>query len=143
MRFLDDRNMAPNFGISKRSYPELDIAALTIDDAKALYKRDFWDYFHYAKITDPEVATKVFNLAVNMGGPQAHKLLQRALKAVGNTILDDGLLGPVTLLAVNQADSAPLLAALKSETAGFYRVLCILKPSNQKFLNGWLNRAYD
>lgn len=32
-----------NWGISKRSYPNVDIAALTQDDAKAIYKRDYWD----------------------------------------------------------------------------------------------------
>lgn len=31
-----------NFGISKRSYPELDIKRLTRDDAIAIYHRDFW-----------------------------------------------------------------------------------------------------
>ena len=31
------------YGISKRSYPNLDIANLTIDQAKAIYERDFWN----------------------------------------------------------------------------------------------------
>lgn len=31
------------FGISKRRYPDLDIKNLTIDQAKVLYKRDYWD----------------------------------------------------------------------------------------------------
>ena len=31
------------FGISQRAYPNLDIASLTIDQAKAIYKRDYWD----------------------------------------------------------------------------------------------------
>ena len=31
------------FGISKRSYPQLDIKNLTIDQAQNIYKTDFWD----------------------------------------------------------------------------------------------------
>ncbi len=31
------------FGISKRAYPNVDIAKLTLDEAKALYRRDYWD----------------------------------------------------------------------------------------------------
>jgi lysozyme family protein len=30
------------FGIAKRSYPNVDIKALTRDDAIAIYRRDFW-----------------------------------------------------------------------------------------------------
>ena len=32
-----------NYGISKRSYPDVDIAQLTLDDAKTIYRRDYWD----------------------------------------------------------------------------------------------------
>ena len=31
------------FGISQRSYPDIDIRNLTLDQAKAIYLRDFWD----------------------------------------------------------------------------------------------------
>ena len=31
------------FGISKRAYPQLDIKSLTLDQAKAIYRRDYWD----------------------------------------------------------------------------------------------------
>ena len=30
------------YGISKRSYPQIDIAQLTLDQAQAIYLRDFW-----------------------------------------------------------------------------------------------------
>jgi lysozyme family protein len=30
------------YGISRRAYPDLNIAALTIDDAKEIYRRDYW-----------------------------------------------------------------------------------------------------
>ncbi len=31
------------WGISKRAYPDLDIANLTLEEAKAIYQRDYWD----------------------------------------------------------------------------------------------------
>ena len=31
------------YGISKRAYPQVDIKALTLDAAKEIYKRDYWD----------------------------------------------------------------------------------------------------
>ncbi len=38
------------YGISQRSYPTLDIAALTLDDAQALYRRDYWNPLHGSQL---------------------------------------------------------------------------------------------
>lgn len=132
-----------NWGISKRSYPKVDIKNLTRDGAIAIYRRDWWDKYGYERIADQAVATKVFNLAVNMGAKPAHELLQQALRAVDLPTTVDGTLGPQTLLAVSLADPRALLAALRSEAAGFYRVLVARKPTQARFKDGWLNRAYS
>jgi lysozyme family protein len=89
-----------NWGISRRSYPDLDIAHLTWDDAKAIYRRDFWDKIQGDKLPPP-LAMIVFDSAVNNGPARAAKWLQRA---VGVT--EDGIIGPATLAAdCEQADS--------------------------------------
>ena len=68
----------------------------------------------------------------------AHKHLQWALHATGEKeIIIDGLLGDQTLQAVNAADSRVLLAAFRSEIAGYYRLL-----KQPHFEAGWLKRAY-
>jgi lysozyme family protein len=64
------------------------------------------------------------------------------LRSTGKNIAEDGIIGPVTLAAINKADPTDLLAALKSEAAGFYRLIAQVNPSQQKFIDGWLNRAY-
>ena len=138
----DDDGGETKFGISKRSYPEIDINALTVEQAKAIYKRDFWEPQLYKDIKDVNLATKVFDLAVNMGSNWAHRLVQRALRATGQDILEDGILGPMTLAAINKADLSDLLAALKSEAAGYYRTLAATQPRRAKFLKEWLKRAY-
>ncbi|KWT77357.1 glycosyl hydrolase 108 family protein [Candidatus Magnetominusculus xianensis] len=38
----DDPGGETKYGISKRAYPSLDIKSLTIEDAKRLYRRDYW-----------------------------------------------------------------------------------------------------
>jgi lysozyme family protein len=81
-------------------------------------------------------------LAVHTGIPQAVKLIQRALLAAGTQVVEDGIIGPETLAAINKSDSTDLLAALKSEAAGFYRLIANANPSQQRFIDGWLNRAY-
>jgi lysozyme family protein len=131
------------YGISKRSYPHLDIKILTRDQAKQIYFVDFWIKAKCEQINDENLATKFFDLVVHTGIPQAVKLIQRALRATGTQVTEDGIIGPVTLSAINKADSTDLLAALKSESAGYYRLLANANPSQQKFIQGWLNRAYS
>lgn len=130
------------FGISKRSYPDVDIANLTKDQAIEIYRRDFWDKFKYGYINDQRVATKVFDLAVNMGGSRANKIAQRALRACEWPVVDDGIIGDTSLNAINNVSPDRLLAAIRSEAAGRYRYLVARNSDLNKFLNGWLKRAY-
>jgi len=139
----NDKGGITKFGISRRSYPDVDIANLTKVDAKNIYKRDFWDKYLYKNINNLEVATKFFDLAVNIGHYWACILVQRALRASGKNVVEDGNFGPKTLDAINNVDSTDLLAALKSEAAGYYRTLAAIDKQDKVFLKGWLNRAYS
>lgn len=161
-RYVDDprdRGGATNFGISLRflrSLGELagdidgdgdvdadDIRAIDRRAAGALYRAKFWDRYQYGEIQDPEIAIKVFDLAVNMGPGGAHKVLQRALRAVGIRVKDDGILGPKTRSAVVAAYGRGLIGPIRSEAAGYYRSLVAARPSLERYLTGWLNRAYS
>jgi len=47
--YVNDKNdpgKETKYGISKKSYPKLDINGLTIEQAKEIYKRDYWDKAH-------------------------------------------------------------------------------------------------
>jgi lysozyme family protein len=131
------------FGVSKRSYPHLDIKNLTRDQARQIYFVDFWMKAKCEQIEDENIAIKLFDLTVHTGIPQAIKLIQRALRAAGAQVAEDGIIGSITLKAINDADSTDLLAAIKSESAGYYRLIANANPSQQKFIQGWLQRAYD
>jgi lysozyme family protein len=135
------------FGISARAYPTVDIASLTRDEAIAIYWREWWQRYGFARLP-AAIASKTFDLAVNIGAAHAIQCLQRALRACGIAIADDGVLGPATERAAARADAAALLAALRSEAAGYYRVTAVLARgrragADQEFLKGWLNRAYE
>lgn len=131
------------YGISKRSYPNLDIKNLTMDQARQIYYCDFWIKGKYEQIIDEAVSIKLFEISINTGITQANKLIQRALRAAGKMVVEDGIIGAITLKAINEADPTDLLAALKSEAAGYYRLIAQANPSQQKFITGWLNRAYS
>lgn len=132
-----------NFGITKRSYPYLDIRNLTREMAIKIYKQDWWDNYHYSCINDQFLATKIFDMAINMGAVQAHKLLQRAANQVygGNILVVDGLIGTNTLRLVNQLEPIKLLDVVRDIQASYYRNIVENNPKLKPFLRGWLNRA--
>lgn len=102
------------FGISAMSYPTEDIENLTIERAKYLYKRDFWDRakadeYHGA------IAYQLFDMAVNHGNGNAIRMLQRAAG-----VLDDGSVGPMTLAAIAKQSLNDMLLLLNAERLEFY-----------------------
>jgi len=120
-----------------------DIRAMSKTDAEKIYRDQWWDKYQYGKLHDQRIATKVLDLAVNMGAHQAHKLLQRAVRSCGSPVAEDGILGEKTFFAVNGTDGACLLTALRSEAAGYYRTLVTEHGDFERFITGWLNRAYS
>lgn len=64
------------FGISKRSYPNEDIKNLTIERAREIYKRDFWDKIGGDQIKDQAIADLLVDSAVNEGVVPAVKRAQ-------------------------------------------------------------------
>lgn len=120
------------YGISKRSYPNLDIKNLTRDEAIAIYLRDFW---MFSGVNDQRVATKIFDFYVN----EKHdgiKVLQRVLRVVA-----DGGWGPNTLAAVNTAIPDLLLQNYREALCQHYQDIVDANPKEQEFLAGWLVRA--
>lgn len=101
-----------NWGISKRSYPDLNIAALSRDDAKKIYLLDFWTPLRLNDRHDG-VAWQLFDFAVNSGIPNAVRAYQRALG-----VSADGHFGPVSEKAaqeVSETDQIMLILAERLE----------------------------
>lgn len=142
-----DPGGATNFGISAREYPDLDIAHLTRNAAIAIYYRDWWLKYDFGRLPSA-IAAKTFDLAVNIGPGHAITCMQRALRATGHAVREDGAIGDRTARAAAMAPGDALLAALRSEAAGYYRAVAALTrgardDDDLEFLNGWLKRAYE
>ncbi len=176
--FVDNKHDpggATNFGVSLRYLKTLpgldgdfdgdgdidadDIKAMIAEDAIEFYRKNWWEKFGYQNIASAHTATKVFDMSVNMGGKQAHKLVQRACRSISKDLKDDGILGPVSFAAINSVSQNSFIPALRCTQAGFYRALVIRNAALRKhnviradgseyedlsvFLNGWLRRAYS
>lgn len=123
-----DNGGATKYGISQRAYPDLDIKHLTVDQAKAIYLRDYWQPCQ-CDLLPPAIACAVFDTAVNMGTGAAIRFLQQALR-----VSVDGLIGPVTL---RHADQNPLcyLSDYLSRRARRYHDI-VLADQSQAALSG-------
>ncbi|OZI23758.1 hypothetical protein CAL26_10025 [Bordetella genomosp. 9] len=118
------------FGISKRSYPNVDIKNLTRDQAKSIYLRDFWNRINADKLPDG-VAFQAFDFAVNSGIETAVRKLQRALG-----VADDGHWGPISQAAADAMSESDQIMLLNAERLDFMRRLSTWK----SFGAGWAGR---
>lgn len=121
------------YGISRRSYPGEDIAGMTIERAKEIYRRDFWGPAGCDAVPD-SVKFDLFDTAVNSGVVTAIRLLQRACSASV-----DGALGPRTLLAAQTMEPGRLLARFNGHRLDFMNDL----PVWPTFGRGWSQRIAE
>lgn len=99
------------YGVTKRDHPNVDIANLTLDGAKAIYASGYWGPAHCDDLAWP-LCLVVFDCAVNQGVDTAVKLLQKA----ANTT-QDGILGKNTLVAIGRANQPELCALFLADRA--------------------------
>jgi len=128
-----DPGLETKFGISKRSYPNLDIKSLTLEQAQAIYKRDYWQQASCDRMP-PKIAIAVFDAAVHHGPKTAIKLLQRALK-----VADDGEYGRITHGTLQARDCNETLELMLAQRA-IYLTTC---PAWPTYKLGWLKRLFN
>ena len=121
-----------NFGICKRSYPNVDIKNLTKEKAAEIYLTDYWQKIN-GDALDYRVGLCVFDSAVNQGVGFATKALQ---KAIGVTA--DGVIGPGTAKAAN-ADPIKTVRNFQAARAVHYASL----PTFKDFGAGWMRRLVE
>lgn len=123
---------------------------VAIDDAKPLkqyakvpaadpfvevyYYRHYWPVIQGDKIYDQRLAGFLFDWYVNSGA--------WAIKAIQEItgLQVDGVIGPKTLAAINAGDAGNLFDQLKKSRIAFVKNVVGRKPSQKKYLAGWLKR---
>lgn len=152
----NDKGGTTNWGISLRYAKTLgflldidgdgdvdgeDIRRLPKEKAVELYKKNWWDAFGYAWLSNQFVAAKVFDMAVNMGPGAAHALVQKACNACGAKLIVDGNLGPISRGVMNSMKPSKLITAIQSQQVAFYEAIVRRDPSQARFRRTWLLRA--
>ena len=134
----DDPGGETNFGIAKRSHPDVDIKNLTEEGAKEIYKEHYWDR---NKVEDlPENLRHIyFDMCVNQGRSRAVRIMQRAANAKGANLKVDGGMGPKTIAAMDGVE----LDRVRAYRVKYYADLVTRKPDLEKFYFGWFRRALE
>jgi lysozyme family protein len=126
---LQDPGGETNWGISKRSYPDVDIKNLTMEGAKQIYLRDFWEPLGNAP---DAVKFQAFDFAVNSGIQTAVRKLQAAIG-----VADDGHWGPMSAAALAAMDLNDVLMRYVAQRLRFWASLSTWG----SFGKGWALRA--
>jgi lysozyme family protein len=133
----DDAGGLTKYGISQRAYPNVDIRNLSEQEAKNIYKRDYWDKVKGDEIKEQQIAENIFDTAVNMGARTASKLAQLALDIEPA----DGVIGTDSIKKINASDVELFIANYTIAKIARYAHICNKNSSQRKYLLGWVNRA--
>ena len=98
--------LGTKFGLAANTYPNLDIKNLTIDQAKLIYKKDWWDKLGADQL-HPAIVYQLWDFAINAGKSRAVKELQQVAG-----VPDDGIIGPKTIAAVKVMEVNDVLLML-------------------------------
>lgn len=161
-------------GISRRNFPEWDgwkivdkfksegtarhTLQYSLKDNESLdelvsqfYHHTFWVYLYGDQIKDQEIATELFEQAVNIGKSRAVGFLQKSLNVLNrdeklySDIVEDGKFGPITYSTLKKAlghNLAGHLFKILNILQGAHYVYTALKrKSQERFLRGWLSRV--
>lgn len=124
-----------------------DVAALTEDEARSIYRRRYVLEPGLAKVADPQVRGLLVDCAILHGPKNAVRFLQRA---VG--VMDDGVFGDRTLAALRLLNPPQLWDRIFAERIAFVGRIITDNltdvdhdgiPDNTEFAKGWFNRFAD
>ena len=92
----DPESGETNFGIAKRSHPDVDIKNLTEDGAKEIYKEHYWDKNKVESLPE-ELRHIFFDMCVNQGKSRGVKILQGKSNGKRTGLKVDGGLNSKTI----------------------------------------------
>ena len=117
-----------------------DIEAITIEDAVNVGVVLYYEAPGWHRLPFSPAVESLVDFGWGAGARLAVKEMQKMI-----AVADDGVIGPITQAAFAQwlADTGKGLALIKiyNVRVNYYKLCVDRRPSNGKFLGGWINRA--
>lgn len=139
----NDKGGATNKGITIATFRHFFGSGATVEQLKAMtdeqwetvFRKGFWDPFKGDEIRNQSIANICVDWAWGSGTTTAIKQVQRLLGVTA-----DGIVGNITLGAINNAEPEKLFGKIKSARLSFVEAIVKRDASQQVFLKGWRNR---
>ena len=141
----DDAGGFTNKGITLKTFRSIygkdktkeDLINITDEQWGKIFKEYYWDKLNADKIESQSIANMSVDWAYNAGVGTVAKKIQNIIGTK-----PDGIIGSGSLKLINTVqDSKELFNEIKAARIMFYKKLVEKKPTNAKFLKGWLNRT--
>lgn len=141
-----DRGGPTKFGITLKTLKAFrghavtgyEVKALKEEEARAIYHDEYLVKPKLDKINSSRLRAFAVDSAVQHGPGRAVRWLQEIVGAPA-----DGILGPVSLAAINRLDPDTLYRKLVAERCRFYGKIITKDPSQAVFAAGWANRIAE
>lgn len=132
-----DRGGPTNFGISSRSYPDLDIKNLTREQAEAIYEKDYWTPAG-CELYDEPLALAVMDYAVNSS-------VRRAVRELALVLGLPRDANPNAIAGALEAVPSQYVVAemLVVERAAWLVRRALSVPGQDVFAVGWVKRLIE
>jgi len=139
-----------NRGISAQGYyayykkvPTVnDIKNLTVEQAKQIFKGNYWDKIAGDFIVNQSVAELMFQFVIGSGSSQISYIKDIANKVGGKSVLvlNDLPITKMDAFFINEINQELFHARMKEWRFELYDRIVAKNPAKQKFLKGWQNR---
>lgn len=114
-----------------------DLKQITKQDVVDLLKKHYWDRWKADQIRNQSIA----NIVVDWVWASGKHGITRVQKLLN--LNPDGIVGHITLNAVNSANQRNLFQAIKEDRIVFIDNLVKMDPTQKDFEKGWKNRLND
>lgn len=106
------------------------------DDFSVILK-EYWNIWRADEISNQSIANILVDWVLGSG----HVGIKKVQTILG--VSADGVVGPKTILAINNANQKELFEKIFDSRKTFLHNIVINKPSQKVFINGWMNRLND
>jgi lysozyme family protein len=148
----EDNGGRTRFGIAEKYHKDLPVDFYSCPNENALIiaeqiaNSEYWSRIRAAEIESQPVATKLLDMAFDMGVREASILAQRAVNGLlmgsRSTVGVDGVIGDKTIAGINRCVPADMVETLCNLSKVFYYQAAANNPIAQaRNLDGWLDRA--
>lgn len=141
-----DKGGVTNKGVTLKTFrsyagcnmTEVDLKTMSDFQWYDIFKKYYWDFCKADRINSQAVANAIVDWAYNSGPKTAVSTVQRILG-----VECDGIVGTMTIEAINNMRSGKLFDAIQFERAAFVQKIVKNDPSQKVFLKGWLRRINE